>query len=69
MNALNLDDRDVFYEILYEKMKGINPGIAELELYEFRYCLDNLTPEGGWEAVELDTAVDIEQRLLHSYPD
>ena len=37
----------VFFEILYEKMQEINPGIKELELYEFRYGLNNLFPENG----------------------
>ena len=66
MTALQLDDQKAFSEILYEKMKGVNPGIEELARYEFRYCLDNLCPEGGWKAVELDARVDIEQRLQSS---
>jgi uridine kinase len=55
---------DVFSEILYEKMKRINPGIEELELYEFRYALDNLYPEdGGWTSVRPDTAQEVERRI------
>jgi len=55
---------DVFSEILYEKMKRINPGIEDMELYEFRYALDNLYPEnGGWASVKLDSVQDIEQRI------
>jgi uridine kinase len=45
-------------------MKRINPGVEELELYEFRYALDNLYPEpGGWASVKLDSAQEIEQRI------
>ena len=57
----------VFSEILYEKMKRINAGIDELELYEFRYALDNLYPEdGGWASVELDEQAEIEGRVNSS---
>ena len=52
----------VFSEILYEKMKRINVGIGELELYEFRYGLDNLYPEsGGWTGVKVDPQAEIER--------
>ena len=56
---------DAFSEILYEKMKAINPGIGDLELYEFRYALADLHPEGGWESVELLAMEEI-QRLVNS---
>jgi uridine kinase len=66
MAASNLFAPGAFSEILYEKMKGINAGIEELELYEFRYALDNLVPEnGGWASVELDEKEEIE-RLVNS---
>ena len=65
MSASNtLSSPDVFSEILYEKMKRINAGIDEMELYEFRYALNNLVPEdGGWASVELDEKVEIEERI------
>ena len=64
MDSLNSFDPIVFSEILYEKMKEINPAVAEMELYEFRYGLDNLYPkEGGWGAVKLDSRLEIEQRI------
>jgi uridine kinase len=67
MAASNLLSPDVFSEILYEKMKGINAGIEDLELYEFRYALNNLVPEnGGWASVELDARADIEDRIRSS---
>ena len=58
---------EVFSEILFDKMKRINPGIEELELYEFRYALQNLYPEsGGWASVQLDTTEEIEQLVTSS---
>lgn len=64
MSASNTFSPDVFSEILYEKMKRINMGIDELELYEFRYALDNLYPKnGGWASVELDKREEIEKRI------
>ncbi len=62
-----LKDPDAFSEILFEKMKQVNPGVAEMELYEFRYGLDNIVPvEGGWGSVCLDDMRDIEQRIESS---
>jgi uridine kinase len=53
-----------FSEVLYEKMIDINPGISEMELYEFRYALNNLEPEhGDWSAIQLETMDNIERRL------
>jgi uridine kinase len=64
MSASNLFDPGVFSEILYERMKAINAGIEELELYEFRYGLNNLIPErGGWAGVELDARAEIEEQI------
>jgi uridine kinase len=68
MSASNtLYSPHVFSEILYEKMKRINVGIGKLELYEFRYALDNLYPEnGGWASVELDKMEEIEKLINRS---
>lgn len=67
MSASNtLYSPDFFCQVLYEKMKRINTGIDELELYEFRYALDNWYPEnGGWACVALDKAEEIE-KLVNS---
>ena len=69
MSAPNtLYSPDVFSEILYEKMKRINVGIDELELYEFRYALDNLYPEnGGWASIVLDEKEEIEKLIDSSH--
>jgi uridine kinase len=48
---LLLEDNTRFSEILFQKMALIDPGISELELYEFRYALDLITPENGWNTV------------------
>ncbi len=62
MTALHLYSPDRFSEILYETMKGINPGIEDMEFYEFRYCLNNLEPrDQGWDSVELLQANEVEE--------
>ncbi|MGA9397650.1 MAG: hypothetical protein WBV22_05245, partial [Anaerolineaceae bacterium] len=54
----------LFSERLFEIMKRINIGVEELELYEFRYCLDNLIPkDGGWASVKPDKINEIEQMI------
>ncbi len=56
--------RDQFSLELYKKMEWINPGVKELELYEFRYALDNLYPEeGGWSSVVLNDQKTIENQV------
>ncbi len=52
-----------FSENLFEKMKQLFPGISDLELYEFRYCLADMLPEKGWDSVKLDSRKDIERRV------
>ncbi len=59
----NIFNLKVFSATLFEKMKSINPAIEDLELYEFRYGLNNLIPEGGWDSVDLDPMADIEKRV------
>jgi uridine kinase len=58
-----LHDPDAFSEILFEKMKAVSPALQDLEPYEFRYCLNNLYPEGGWALVTLDSREEIEKRV------
>ena len=56
-----LTSPDLFSAILYEKVKRVNAGVEEMELYEFRYALHNLVPEnGGWAAVEVDGEEEVE---------
>jgi len=50
-----------FSRKLYEKMQQVSPGIGKLELYEFRYCLNNITPGSeGWPGVQTPPAEEIE---------
>jgi uridine kinase len=59
-----LSDPKKFSESLYEKIVQINPGIAELELYEFRYGLDNIEPpQGDWSSINLEDCPNIEKRM------
>lgn len=52
-----------FSQDLFEIMKSINPGIEEMELYEFRFALENLVPQGGWESIQLDSMDGIERQI------
>ncbi len=46
-----LTNLTTFTKELFPILTQVNPGIAKLEPYEFRYCLDNLIPAGGWVVV------------------
>ncbi len=60
----NIFQPDVFSECLYGRLASINPAIRDLELYEFRYALDNLYPaNGGWASVTLDSQEEILRRI------
>ena len=62
----NLTGSDLFSAVLYERMKRINTGVEEMELYEFRYALHNLVPENGsWAAIEVDGQEHVE-KLVNS---
>src|SRR5574338_619917 len=52
-----------FSETLFARMLSINAGLRKLALYEFRYALDNLMPEAGWDSIELDSPEDIERMI------
>ena len=66
LQTSSLTSPDLFSALLYERMKRINAGVEEMELYEFRYALHNLAPEeGGWAAVEVDEEQEVE-RLINS---
>jgi uridine kinase len=62
-STLILSDPHLFSETLFEKMKHINAGVDDLELYEFRYGLNDLVPEKGWASIKLDGAEEIETRV------
>lgn len=62
-SEVDLTDPLVFSSALYEKMQLLSPGVAELELDEFRYCLENLVPSDGWQTIELESMERIEQKV------
>ncbi len=48
---------------LFKMMQSVEPALEGLELYEFRYGLDNILPPGGWDSVPLEPKEDIERRV------
>jgi uridine kinase len=62
LSHIDLDNGDSFSGMLYERMKELNPAIRDLELYEFRYGLNNLFPQGGWSTVPLEEKKEVEKR-------
>jgi uridine kinase len=57
-----MQDPAVFSERLYGIMTRIHEGIEEMEPYEFRYALNNLYPDDGWDSIALDEIAEIEER-------
>lgn len=56
-----LKNKDQFCSRLHEKMNLIAPVCTRMEPYEFRYSLNNITPEeGGWASVPLESTETIE---------
>lgn len=66
MDDPTLKKNDLFSEKLLEKMRTLCPALNELELFEFRYCLENITPPQGWQTVELKSKDEIEQMIRNS---
>ena len=60
---MSIYNTEAFSEILFDRMKRLNPAVSEMELYEFRCALNNLVPKGGWASVELDDTEAIEKRV------
>jgi uridine kinase len=48
---------------LFDVMKSIHAGIADLMLYEFRYALENLLPQDGWESVQPESQAALEKLI------
>ena len=59
----NLNNTQDFSNKLYQRMQQINSGIADLELFEFRYALENLIPKEGWNSVQLQSVCEIEEKI------
>lgn len=63
MPTSNTFGSDVFSGTLYEKIKWVNPAVEDMELYEFRYGLDQLYPADGWASVRLDPKEKVERQI------
>ncbi len=55
-----LSDTERFSSVLYKKMADLSAGVTQFELYEFHYCLDNLTPATGWDSLDIPGCGEIE---------
>lgn len=58
-----LQNPEQFSQILYQKMQVINPAVSDLELFEFRYALENLLPKSGWDSILLVEPKIIEEMV------
>jgi len=61
--ADELFNPEQFSRNLFEKMKQVNPGIKDLEYYEFVYGLDNLIPDQGWNSISMEDIQTIETKI------
>lgn len=68
MDQINtLLEANAFSIKLFDVMKSIHPGIDDLELYEFRYALNNFFPgEGGWKSVPVPGSDEIQTMVSDS---
>ena len=57
---IDLKNSDELIQILFQKMQVINPAIEDMELFEFRYALENMLPKSGWDLIHLEEPKDIE---------
>jgi uridine kinase len=66
MVANTLNNADLFCEQLNKKMKLVAPVVGTMESYEFRYCLNTITPENAqWNTITVDP-VDRVEALISS---
>lgn len=54
-----------FAENLFKLLQLVNPGVANMEFFEFGYALENLTPDKGWDSIILPQIEEIE-RMVNS---
>jgi uridine kinase len=63
-NANDLKNPDTFCQLLFEKMKTVAPVVEMMEFYEFRYCLNNITPPNGdWSRIKTEAMQDVEKLI------
>lgn len=56
-------DPVLFAEALFRAMDKFCPAIGDLELYEFVYCLENVIPKEGWNAIVPESKSAIEKNV------
>ncbi len=61
-----IEDDLQFSQTLFDIMQKVNVGVGEMELYEFRYALDEYLPEDGdWSGIELKDVQSIEKMITN----
>ena len=63
IGVADLDNLDEFTKRLFMQMKIFTPAVRDMELYEFRYGLNNLCPEQGWSVVGVESKAEIERKV------
>ncbi len=59
-----LENQDLFSSKLHQAMKVIAPVVERMEQYEFRYCLNNITPQNGnWASVKIESMDEVEKKI------
>ena len=58
-----LASKDLFCEALHHQMNRIAPICSRMEPYEFRYSLNNITPETGWSGINTEPLQVIEKMI------
>ncbi len=62
MPATSLDPHQ-FSRDLFSKLQQLNPGVGELEPYEFQYALKNLTPAEGWTTIHPEPMETLQAKI------
>ena len=52
-----------FSRDLFSKLQQLNPGVGELEPYEFQYALKNLTPAEGWTTIHPEPMETLQAKI------
>lgn len=62
-NPMILEDKTRFAQELQQVMREVATVVAHMEAYEFRYCLNNITPEGDWSSIVPEPVISIEKLI------
>ncbi len=62
--SIDLKNPDLFCQRLFEEMKVVAPVVETMESYEFRYCLNNITPPNGdWSVIKVEKVQEVEKQI------